>query len=46
MPTDDLSLHVLQGPEGEAEGRVQAREFAAAMEQSIAAGGTVNKPKF
>ena len=33
--TDDLSLHVLQGPDGEGEARVQAREFADQMENSI-----------
>ena len=35
VPTDDLSLHVLQGPDGEGEARVQAREFADRMENSI-----------
>lgn len=37
VPTDDLSLHILQGPDGEAEARVQAREFADRMERSIKA---------
>lgn len=37
VPTNDLSLHVLQGPDGEGEARVQAREFADRMEGSIKA---------
>lgn len=35
--TDDLSLHILQGPDGEAEARIQARKFAERMQQSIRA---------
>ena len=45
VPTEQLSLHILQGPEGEAEARVQAREFAARMEQSISVDGATHTDK-
>ena len=41
VPNDELSLHILQGPDGEGEGRVQARQFAENMEASIGGGGFV-----
>ena len=34
-------MHILQGPDGEGEGRVQARQFAENMEASIGGGGFV-----
>ena len=42
VPNDELSLHILQGPDGEGEGRVQARQFAENMEASIGGGGFVD----
>ena len=35
VPNEELSLHILQGPDGEGEARLQARKFAGQVEQRV-----------
>ena len=36
VPNEELSLHILQGPDGEGKARLQARKFAEQVEQRVA----------